>query len=117
MSAAVGPARLPRALAASLEETGANLHGAANDLDGLLFAAPPAVAALEARDAGARRIRHDVHAHVAVARRTGPDRLRLIALADDERVALCAERLLDRMELALRSCVELRQTLLRHALA
>lgn len=198
MSAAVGLARLPRPLVRSLEEAAENLFGAANDLDGLLFAAPPAVAALEVREADARRIRHDVRVHVAAARRTGPDRLRLIGLADsagsvverlrdvawvwtdrplprtadavgavrdcaracanglgvhedtdlltrsvdrceaceddararvrsaraalvidgaDERVALRADELLDRIEVALRSCIDLRQTLLRHALA
>lgn len=82
MSATVGLERLPGTIASLLDAATCNLLAAANELDTLVHHGGPApLRAIEDHETEGDRIVHDLADALRASRRVGPDRERLLTLA------------------------------------
>lgn len=82
MNTAIGLERLPRQIHLLLDEATTNLVGAANELDVLVqHGSPATLQAIELHEDEGDRIVHELISVVRASRRAGPDRERVIALA------------------------------------
>jgi uncharacterized protein Yka (UPF0111/DUF47 family) len=82
MTATLGLERLPRPIAALLQEGAANLLTVANELDALVHGDVSALGAIVRSEDNGDRIVHDLIAAAGESWRIGPDRARLILLAE-----------------------------------
>jgi uncharacterized protein Yka (UPF0111/DUF47 family) len=80
MTAAIGLERLPRRIAAALDEAAANLVASGNRLDELVHGDRTAREAISRSESEGDRIFHDLVAAVGGSRRDGPHRAALIEL-------------------------------------
>lgn len=83
MTATLGLDRLPQPVATLLEEAAANLLAIANELDALVQGDSSSLDEITRIEDTGDRIVHDLIAVVGHSRRLGPDRTRLIELAQD----------------------------------
>ena len=81
MTATLGLERLPRSIATLIDEAAANLVTIANQLDALVHGDPSSLEEIARGEDTGDRIIHDLIRETSDSRRVGPDRVRLIALA------------------------------------